>query len=208
MTDQANTPPVGETPSPEGDGGQKGGEEGGKRTVSYDTHRQLLDEKKKVQAELDRLLEEKKSREQKELEEKGEYKKLLEQERQAREAAEGKLKTFDEQEKGRRKMAAILSAAGGTIEDKWFDLVANTALDLVAIDPDTGAVDKMSVTKAVEKLKTSYPEIIKGTGGPGLPNKHPGAAGGTPGTILRSEWEKLPTSAEMKKWKPSQIVEG
>lgn len=201
----SQNPPVGDTPSPEGDGGKPGGEEG--RKVSYDTHRQLLDEKKKVQAELDRLLAEKKSREDKEAEEKGEYKKLLDQERQAREAAEGKLKTFGEQENNRRKMAAILGSAGGTIEEKWYDLVANSALDVVAIDPDTGKVDQMSVTKAVEKLKSTYPEIIKGKGGPGLPNNAPGAGSPGAGKILRTDWLKL-SSVEMRKYKPDQIVDG
>lgn len=204
----SQNPPVGDTPSPEGDGGSQGGEGSGpKKTVEYDTHRRLLDEKKKVQAELDQLRAEKNARESKELESKGEYQKLLELERKAREEAEGKLKTFDQQEKGRRKMAAILGSAGGTIDEKWYQFVADAVLDDVAIDPDSGKIDQMSVTKAVEKLRTSYPEIIKGKGGPGLPNNAPGAGSAAANKILRSEWLKL-SSKEMDKYKPDQIVDG
>jgi len=209
MTDPAKNPPVGDPSNAGGEGGEGG--EGGSgdktETVAYDTHRKLLSEKKTLQAKHDELLREKQEREAKELEAKGEYQKLLEQERKAREDLEVKLKATSEQEKERRKLAAVLGAAGGTIEAKWYDLVANSVLNDVLVDPDSGEVDKMSVTKAVEKLKASYPEIIKGKAGPGLPNAHPGAGGQTPGMILRSEWMKLP-SKEMLKWKPSQIADG
>lgn len=204
----SQNPPVVDTPSPEGDGGKKGDAgEGDNKPVPYDSHRKLLDEKKRIQAELEAFKVEKKTREDKEAEEKGEYKKLLEQERKAREDAEGKLKNIDEQVKNARKMSAILGSAGGTIDEKWHDLVMNTALDMVAIDPDTGKVDQLSVTKAVEKLKASYPEIIKGKGGPRVPGDAPGASGPGAGKITRSEWLKL-NSTQMMKYKADQIVDG
>lgn len=198
-----NDPPGGGAAGGDSKGG--GDEGGGKKdpAVSYDTHRRVLDEKKRIQAELEQFRKEKSEREQKELEAKGEYQKMLENERAERAKAEAKLKQVEEQETGRRKLGAILSAVGGKIDSKFFGLVP---IEDVAVDPDSGEIDAMSVTKAVEKLKATYPEIIKGTGGPKLPGQQPGSKSGQPEKIARSAWLRL-SSAEMKKWKASQIVD-
>lgn len=209
MTTNQSNPPAGDDSQTggEGDGQNGGGGDGSgaggksKDHVSYDTHRRLLDEKKRVQAELEQLRQEKQSREQKELEAKGEYQKLLEQERAARAELEAKLKASEEETRDRRKLASVLTAAGGTIDPKFYGLIDYSE---VIIDPATGEVDKMSVAKAVDKLKATYPEIIKKAGGPGLPNDTPGAGKGQPGTILYSAWTKLP-SKEQKKWNRDQI---
>lgn len=200
-----------ETPSPEGNppgggaagGGSEGSGAGGDKNVSYDTHRRVLDEKKRIQAENEQFRKEKSEREQKELEAKGEYQKMLENERAERAKVEGELKLVREQETGRRKLGAVLSAVGGKIDAKFFGLVP---IEDVAVDPDTGEIDAMSVTKAVEKLKATYPEIIKGVGGPKLPGSQPGANSTHPDKITLSAYKKL-SYAEMKKWKPSQIVD-
>ncbi len=213
MTDQPKTPPVGEPDGTGGAGGEGEGSGGGgspKQTVSYDTHRKLLDEKKRLQTERDALTAEKADRERKDAEAKGDYQKLLDQERAAladerkkREGTEAKLASYEEQEKGRRKLAAILTNVGATVDSKYYGLLP---IDDVLVDPTTGEIDQNSVTRAVEKTKKQFPEILKGVGGPGMPKNQPGANGGTPGTIRYSDWKNLP-SVEMDKWKREQIVD-
>ena len=206
MTTENANPPVGDTPGASGEGGAggSGGESGGgKSTVSYESHLKLLDEKKKLKAENDAFKAEKAKREQEELERKGEYQKMLENERKAREDAENQLKTVKEQETARRKLGAVLKGVNGSIDSKFYGLID---IDEVQVDPDTGEIDQLSVTKAVERLKKAYPEIIKTAGGPKLPGEQPGSKSTHPDKISRAKWKDLPSS-EMRKWKPEQIVD-
>ncbi len=177
-----------------------------KKTVPYESHRQLLDEKKKLQKTLDDIEAARKKADDDKAAEQGEFKKLLDAER----AESAKLKAENDankvQELGRRKLAAILSGAGGTIDRKWFTtLDASGIIDSVTLGAD-GEIDTTSVNKAVETLKKSYPEIIQTGSGPRTPNGNPAAGGGAPGTIKHADWKKLPY-AEMNKWKPDQIID-
>ncbi|GEM_PF-5674360 len=197
-------PPVGGTPPvPVGPGST--GEGSGTpppSSVSYETHRQLLDEKKKSDARLRQLEDEKAERERKDLESRGDFEKLLAQERERSAELAAKLGLVEERETGRRKLASVLSALNGHVESKYFDLIP---IGDVIVDPTSGEVDQTSVARVVEKVRANYPEIIKAKTGPGLPSAAP-QGGATPaGKIKSSDWRKLP-AAEMRKWKPDQVI--
>lgn len=199
-------PPAGGTPQgPAGSGNAGDGGNGGTppappSTVSYEAHRQLLDEKKKADAKLRELETEKSERERKEAEAQGNYQKLLDAEREKTAKLTAELTAVNEREAGRRKLASVLGALNGHVDAKFYDLIP---YDEVRLDA-AGAVEQTSVTAVVEKVRARYPEIIKTQGGPNLPPAAP-QGGGTSGKIKRSEWLKLSTG-DMKKWKPDQVI--
>jgi hypothetical protein len=181
-----------------GGGGDESGRSG--EDVSYETHRRLLSQKKKLQEERDRLLADKEKRdaeavlaEKTRLEEQGEYKQLLDLERKKNEELAGQLNTFETTSKQAKKLDAVLTATNGKIPKKFWGLID---LGSVVVDPETGEVDAMSVTKTVENLRAEYPEIIRTGKGGSLPPNAPQGSG--QGTLTYDEWKKLPLD-EMKK---------
>lgn len=166
------------------------------KQVSYETYLKVLDEKKRESAKRKELEEREKARETKELEEKGEYQRLLAQTREELTKKDQELADIRRNETERLKLASILNAVNGEIDRKFFQFID---LSEVAIDPDTGRPDDMSVTKAVEKLKQTYPEFIRPSNAPRLPADAP--KGDTPSQIAESEWRKLRNSKEMEKWR-------
>lgn len=197
-------PPVGGTPPVPGGPGSTGDGSGTPPpgSVSYETHRQLLDEKKRADARLRQLEDERAARERADLEAKGDFEKLLAQERERNAKLTADLQQLNERETGRRKLASVLGALNGHVESKYFELIP---IDDVIVDPTSGDVDQTSVARVVEKVRTKYPEIIKATSGPGLPNAAPQGGVVPAGKIKRSDWNRL-SSAEMRKWKSDQVV--
>jgi hypothetical protein len=195
MTDQQNAPveqsgaPVA-TPENQNDG---------KSTIAYDTHRKLLDEKKKVQAQLDTLLREKTERDEAEARKRGDFEALL----KAREDELSKERAARQELSDRitqgRKLNAVIDALGGNVDQKWLRLIDT---DDVVVNPETGEVDPMTVARAAESLKKQWPEMLRKTAT--LPNAAPAGNGG--GMISRADWLKL-SSKEMMKYKPDQITD-
>lgn len=171
-----------------------------KDVVSYDTHRRLLDEKKKTQAERDQLLAEKKQREEEEAKKRGDYEALLKSRDEALAKAQADLASVRETQAKARKLAAVLDSIEGEVEPKWFSLIDVSS---VVTNPDTGEIDQMSVTKVVEGLRKTWPEMIKNPNAPRLPADAPKGNGA--GKISKEEWLKLPAK-EMRVWKPDQII--
>lgn len=141
-----------------------------------------------------------------ELEGKGEIKKLLDLEREAKANLEKTVREKDDQlsrladeEKTRKKFASVLQNFEGGLDKRWWGLID---LDSVLIDPDTGEVNKESVTKVVNTLKETYPEMVR-TKLPGMPKGSNSQAGST--SILYSDWKALPHK-EQNKWKNEQII--
>lgn len=169
------------------------------RGVSYESHQKLLAEKKKLQAKLAEIEAERVAKERQTLEEQGRYKELAELAKKEAEDAKKQLAVVNEQRTQAKKLSAVLKSVGGTIHQKFFDLIP---IDDVLVNPDSGEIDELSVAKVVEGLRKSYPEIIaKGT--PGMPQHAPKGGGGA--TISYEEWRKLPPK-EMDKWKIEQII--
>lgn len=197
MTDQSQIPAPEGQPSIVGD--NVGGQES--KQVAYETYLKTLDEAKKAKARLREFEAAEKARLDKELVERGEYQKLLTQRDDELKSVRDEIASIRRKEADRLKLASILNAAGGEIDSKWYGLID---YENVVINPDTGVVDEMSVARAVENLKKSYPEIIRTPNGPRLPVEAP--QGGSAGKISRAEWLKLP-GKEMTKWKPEQILD-
>jgi hypothetical protein len=195
MTEQQNAPveqsgtPVA-TPENQNDG---------KSTIAYDTHRKLLDEKKKVQAQLDTLLREKTERDEADARKRGDFEALL----KAREDELSKERAARQELSDRitqgRKLNAVIDALGGNVDQKWLRLIDT---DDVVVNPETGEVDPMTVARAAESLKKQWPEMLRKTAT--LPNAAPAGNGG--GMISRADWLKL-SSKEMMKYKPDQITD-
>jgi hypothetical protein len=185
--------------------GQSGGEGSAntpnqsKESVSYETHRKLLDEKKKIQAKLEQIETDRKAAEEADLTKKGELQKLLDLEREKAKAATEQLKAFEEKERAARKLSAIVKGLGAPVDQKWYSVLGGHIDDVVFTEE--GEVEPMSVTKIVENIKKEWPEMLRKPGA-GMPNAAPGN-GAT--KISRDEWLKLPLK-EMKKWKPDQIL--
>lgn len=170
-----------------------------KDNVSYETHRRLLDEKKKVQAERDALAKDKEDRERKEMEAKGEYQKLLDAERNEKKQLADKLSAHERSMLEAKKFHALHKALDGSVDEKYWGFLP---IDKVLVDPDTGEVNAASVAEAASIVKTNYPELLRRKGGPNLPNEAP--KGNDASTITETDWKKL-SGTDMGKWKFNQI---
>lgn len=194
MTDPTNPPVAGTSSDSES--------QTPKETVSYDTHRKLLDEKKKIQAKLEQIETERKTKEEAELAQKGELQKLLD----LRTKEAGELREKLQREEARKlqakKLSAIVKGLGSPVEEKWYGVLSNH-IDDVVYNPDSDEIEQMSVTTVVENLKKTWPEMLKRPAA-GMPNSAP--RGNDAATIARDEWLKLP-SKEMAKWGPGQIID-
>lgn len=169
--------------------------------VSYETHRKLLDEKKKAQAQLSEYQQREAEREKKELEQKGEWQKIIELEKKRADEADQKLKGLEGQFTEAKKMGAILKALDNGVDEKFFGFLP---LDQVILDPETGEVNLNSVAQVADNFRKTYPELLKPKNGPRLPNGSPQTPPG-PSTISEADWKKL-SATEMKKWKYNQII--
>lgn len=176
-----------------------------KDSVSYETHRRLLDEKKKAvaqKAELEARLASFEAKERQAEEEKlkqtGEYQKLLTLREQENQLLKTKLDSFDSHIKKASKLNAFMKAAGTELDDKWLPLVD---VEQIAFRPDAdGEIDMLSVQASVETFKKTWPEAFKPKGSQ-IPSDMPNGTG----TITESEWNKLP---DKKKYRPNQIQWG
>jgi hypothetical protein len=179
---------------------------GEKESVAYETHKRLLDEKKRVQSELEVLRQKDKEREEADAKKRGDYETLLQLKEaelaKAREEAEKERLNragLEEAVKSAQKQVAVIDALGGQIDPKWHRFID---VDKVIINPETGKIDPLSVAKYAEELKRDWPEMLKKTSV--LPAGAP--QGGSQSFIKRDDWLKL-SSKEMRKWKFDQILD-
>lgn len=169
-------------------------------TVTREAYEKAVEREKKLKEQLRAFEADKAEREKKELEARGEYQKIAEMAKKEAEDLRAKLAENDRRQVAAKKFSAVLKGLGTQVEEKWFDVIGNY-IDDVAVDPDSGAVVDMSVTKVVDKLKQSWPEMLRKPA-PGMPAGAP--MGANTAFITRQEWLKL-SAAEMKKWKMEQI---
>jgi hypothetical protein len=143
-----------------------------KDVVSYETHKKLLGEKKRVQeenaalkfqlGEVERI---KREAEEKELAEKNEYKKLYESKSEEAKRLSDVLAQKEENEKAIKKISAVLQSLKpyGTIPADFIEMgVINP--DSIIIDPSTGEVDSVSVQKEAERIRSKFPMILQKAG--------------------------------------------
>lgn len=182
-------------------------DDSGKTELSLEKHKQLLDEKKKIQAEKARIEKElneykakEREKEEADAKKRGDFESILKSRDEELEKIKSELSGYKERISYSQKMTAVLDAIGTKIEDKWLSLID---ADKVIINPATNEIDQASVTKLVENLRKDWPEMLKKQSG-NLPDKAP--QGGDGGTISRSAWLKL-TANEMKKYRPDQVLD-
>jgi len=165
MTDQ-NTSPVGEPSSSKPDEDDVNQPDTG---VTYDTHRKLLSEKKKLSekyaqqaAELEKFKAAQNEAEEHKLKEANDWASTLKANAEERvQKAENEKNELFGQISNAKKLNAVLKGVQGTIPDKYFNLIDTSS---IVIDPETGDVDPATVSKAVEVFQANFPEVIQTKG--------------------------------------------
>ena len=140
------------------------------KTVSYDTHRQLLSEKKKLAEQLAVIQGNNKEREEAELRQKEDWKTLLETRDQELDAVREELGGHKSRTRDARKIDRFLNTLDAKLDSKYWVLID---LEAIAINPDTEEVDDMSVTKAVETFRSRYAETLYTKTGVKVPQSAP-----------------------------------
>jgi hypothetical protein len=134
------------------------------------------------------------------LKEQNEFKALFENERKKTEELQQGLAERDLREKNARKLNAFLKTVGGQVDEKYW---LHIDIDKILVDPNTGVVDEMSVTKEVERFKATYPEVLRKPQATSMTVAAPNGVGSLD-VISYEEWKKLPLK-EMKKYRTEQI---
>lgn len=167
-----------------------------KDTVSYETHKKLLAEKKEA-SEKARQLEAKLAEiEKAKLEETGNYKKLFESAEAKAKEKEAELEGVLSMLKTAQKRNAVIKHLSGKIPE----VVAEKILDVsgVVID-ESGEVDDNTAKLVAQKFQADYGYLIQsGKQNGGLPSD---AAGGPVTKLTYEDWKKLPAKEMAKRWK-------
>jgi len=134
-------------------------------TVSYETHRKLLSQRKKDQAQKKELFDQveayKKAdvvREESKLQEEGEYKKLLDLSRTREQDLETKLSKYQQDFTDSHKIAAVLEKINGSPKNK--KILNFIDLNAIAIDPETNVIDDQSVEAEANRFVKEWSEMI------------------------------------------------
>lgn len=168
-------------------------EESKKYKEGYQTFKQKQEaiEAQKVQEEEERLRKE------------GQFSTIIEQrEAKINELEETLNKTMDEV-KSRdtaitnfKKAQAFQAALGGTLKKEAY--WNHVDFDKIAINPETGSIDKSSLDLVVNDFSQSYGELVDFGNNPNLPNQTP--RGGS-GKLTHAQWTKLPLAERKKRMK-------
>lgn len=170
-------------------------------SVALETHRKLLDEKKKLQLKVEAFEAKQKELEEADARKRGDLEAILKsREDELAKEREKRISLETTFERG-QKLNAVIDALGGNLDPKWYRLID---VSKVPLNPETGEADQMSVANLVEALKKEWPEMVKHTGS--LPSAAPKGLPNGSGAITRSEWMKLPY-AKMREYKPNQIID-
>lgn len=176
--------------------------------VAYRTYSKVLTEKKNVQermkaieAERDELKRERETAEENKLKEQNEYKTLYEKTKQQLDEKDGKFNGLVNDIHKQRKIAAFTSALKGSVDPEYHLFIKT---EEILMDPESGDIDEMSVTKEVERFLKKHPQLIARPHEKRSTSVYPQGESHQGDTIARSEWLKLPAK-DMRKWRMSQI---
>ena len=133
-------------------------------SVSYETHRRLLAEKKKrdedlraAREQLQALQSEAEKRQTEELKQKEDFKRLYEMTKDELEKTRGELSTTSEKITRAKKFDSFFTKLGVDIPQKFWQHVP---LDSLIVD-ETGKIEELSLEAAINDFRTEYPEIIE-----------------------------------------------
>jgi hypothetical protein len=171
-----------------------------KDTVSYDTHRKLLDEKKRLQADRDELARKIKEQEdlkaqlqKEELEKQGNFQKLLDSERAEHGKTKEELDSIRSGLEEARKRNAVMKFIAGTIPPEAASAMLN--VEGVALNAD-GSINDDTAKVVAQEFEKRHPYLVIKRQGSGMPNE---AANGGAKKLSYKEWCALPSSKEMQK---------
>lgn len=182
--------------------------------VDYKSHRRAIDQLKAEKKRSRELADQLKSfqdreaeNERKKNEKDGNYQAMLEAERAKSKQLEDELvatkaqnESFVEREVSRKKLSALCDSLGGQVNAELIWRLAD--LEKIAVDPETGEIDKTSLTKYTERFRKKWPDVIPSAGK--LPNEKPGAGQKPADRISRADYVKLP-SKEMASWAKKEM---
>jgi len=173
-----NSPGLSETPQvPSGNQGVEKAEAVAQQEaiVSYETHKRLLGEKKKLQDRLEQVETQWKAKTEQEMKAQNQYKELYESTLKDRESLNSKLGEQEKRWNDAIKLDSFMQSMGSRkIEPKYASFIN---LDGILLDPESGSIDSVSVQREVDRICREYPEIIKGAvqvhNMPGDPPRNP-----------------------------------
>lgn len=171
-------------------------EEPKKGSVAYETYLKVLSEKKSMQAKLEAIDAETKAKFEEAAKKKGDYETLLKNREEEIRNLRAEKAANEERMLNAKKLSSVLDAIGGEVDSKWYGLIDVSG---IVTNPETGEVDKMSVTKTVEALKKNWPEMIRSVNPVRLPANAPQGNGA--GKISYEDWLKLPATEMAKRRK-------
>lgn len=161
-------------------------------TVKYQTYKRAVGEVKRFKSEAQKLKEEneafkarEKAREEAELEKRGEFDKVKSNLLKELEEERERNKRMAKERADDRKLGAFLATLGGNVSRDYWGLIN---IDEIAIDPDTGEIDELSVTRSVEKFRTKHGRLIDGVKGPKMYDGSPSPEG----KLTLETWRALP----------------
>lgn len=171
-------------------------------SVSYQTYKEVLDQRKADQKRLKALEEElglvktkEKEIEEKKLRDKGEYQKLLD----ARDKENAELKSkFSEMEKNLvdgTKLQAFLDKLPGKIKKNEFLMFVD--LEKIPFNPETKKVDESGLSMVVNEFVRDYSDLIQTSSKKILPGDAPNPVS----TLTYDQWLKLPLDEKKKRQK-------
>ena len=164
-------------------------------SVSLETHRKLLSEKKKVEEQLRSFADKEKKRAEDEARQREDYKTLLaarEAELTAEREEHAKLKN---RINSGAKLRSVLEAIDGTVDEAFYGLIP---VDKVVLDPETGLPDPMTVKDAVKFFESKYSKVITPKEVILPPSD---AAKGAPTGLTYEQWKSLPLDEQKKRMK-------
>ena len=140
-------------------------EQAKRETVAYETHQKLLSQRKADQArlaEMDAKLktfeETEMKKQQAKLEEKGEYQKILEAKENELKSLQERIKNDEQRRINSEKESAFLNSLGGKLKNPEYIRFASK--DEIAVDPDTGKVDELSLKQVVDKFLKEHSTLV------------------------------------------------
>ena len=182
--------------------------------VAYESYQKVLREKKGIQEKL-RSYESKEAERAEQLQKQkeesyakqGEYKKLLELRDAELAEVKSRVEAVEKErtELGSRiiddlKERALLDSLPGKLKRPEYMNFLNK--DAVAMDPETGEIDKNSVVKAANDFAENYSDLIDTKSFRHLPN---GTPNGNGGALTLEQWQSLPLKEMSKRMKDVKI---
>lgn len=172
-------------------------------SVSYDTHKRLLGEKKKLQERLEQFESQAKQKQEEDLKSQNQYKLLYDNALKERESLSKKLEDNDQRWNNAIKLDSFMNSLNGRkIEAKYAGFIN---LDQILLDPESGQVDALSVQREVERICKEFPEIVKGAtapkGVPNLPAQNPLGSGQSIRPLTAQERIKASAAALVNTYK-------